>query len=167
MIYTFCKSSFKRTNDLDSQAVAIDDVIRTELVNVQITSSVMSPVGNQMSAAITNVNCTTVNPTYYDDPGVYIGEYGICSSPRCNCYGEARDCCTPFGSQYGYTMTSSANIGNGCTNLIKSIEIQPRNLRNVLQERIYISKYGNTAETIIFYSIIALGLLNIFGSNLQ
>jgi len=102
----------------------------------------------------------TPAPTY-DDPGVYMRGSRICTLPRCECFQEQRTCCTPFGAEYGPSLTGGFEPGGGCSHSFYSIEV-PATSTDLYEESITLEMYpeGFTLETEVVYTVTNYGVFN-------
>eukprot|EP01084_Bolivina_argentea_P011538 21560_1 len=182
---TYPSTSGTKTWDVGGvSAGAVQDVsssvTTSSTVGITVTTKYKSPIRNTAVSTEIAMTCSvntaqpsghpTVSPTdtpslqrtplptqqpTHDLPGVYLAD--LCIPSRCQCFGNVRECCTPFGPQFGPSLTSGIIPAKECHHVFKEIQITNKEGQS---ETIMFEKYGDAVSTEIEYQITYHGVIN-------
>eukprot|EP00485_Elphidium_margaritaceum_P017107 CAMPEP_0202733248 /NCGR_PEP_ID=MMETSP1385-20130828/188069_1 /ASSEMBLY_ACC=CAM_ASM_000861 /TAXON_ID=933848 /ORGANISM="Elphidium margaritaceum" /LENGTH=932 /DNA_ID=CAMNT_0049399577 /DNA_START=237 /DNA_END=3035 /DNA_ORIENTATION=+ len=99
----------------------------------------------------------TLAPTF-EQPGAYVRS--ACSKDRCNCFEQAKYCCTPFGPLYP-DMSTGEIPTEGCEHLTSRVfvgEAEQFDKKEEIEFSVYPEGYPNTVR--ISYLVKAFGQIN-------
>eukprot|EP01084_Bolivina_argentea_P188918 325058_1 len=94
----------------------------------------------------------------WEDIGVYFAGRQFCGINRCSCFGDQRSCCTPFGAEYGSTLTAGTVPSSGCANHFLDIQVYPDgDPQDTTSIDVKVYPDGYPQETTVFYTIHSYG----------